>query len=87
MKFGREKRCNDSQSACFMIYLQNLGNINIILILIIIFGECIAIVTARPIQASMLYEAATTVYPDSVLAWTARAVFFDVVSVEGLMCG
>ena len=34
----------------------------------------------------MLYEAATTVYPDSVLAWTARAVFFDVVSVEGLMC-
>lgn len=41
-------------------------------------AAALAATTERFQDASLLYEAATAVYPESVLAWTARALFYDI---------
>lgn len=40
-------------------------------------AAALALVNHRVEDANTLYEAASVVYPDSILAWTARAIFFD----------
>jgi len=43
-------------------------------------ASVISVDIARKAEASLLFEAATTVEPDSVLAWTVRAIFYDSIS-------